>query len=193
MPLTFVLSQFFPPRWLCTEYFCDEELQLSDVIALTETYNESPQNMPDYSVFSRNTTHGLSALIKTHLQPKRLTSVEHVSLETMLLQIQIRDQPTTLMILYNPPTKGQSFFQDLRSQLQCLPTGPVILLGDFNCDLKKSEKILHSVPEFQQLIQEPTQRSGGILDHIYIKHLKPVSSGTRFKYYSDHVAIYVAF
>lgn len=170
----------------------DQELQLADVIALTETYSLSPQNMSDYSIFSRNTTHGLSALIKTHLRPQRLASIEHVSLEVMLIQIQIRDQPTTLMILYNPPSERQSFFQALQNQIQCLPTGPVVLLGDFNCDLKKSEKILNTLPEFQQLIQEPTHRSGGILDHIYVKHLTAVYSGTCFKYYSDHVAIYVA-
>lgn len=115
----------------------DHELQLSDVIALTETYSESPLNISDYCVFFRKTTHGLAAFIKRYLKPKRLFSLENSSLETMLLQIEIKQKPTTLMILYKPPTVGQSFFKTLQTQLQCLPMGPAILLGDFNCDLKK--------------------------------------------------------
>ena len=68
----------------------------------------------------------------------------------------------------------------------------VAILGDMNINyLKKSHDLIIYLKKrgFTQLVDRPTQRSGGLLDHIYVNQSllrkKPFHS-QRSCYYSDH-------
>jgi len=41
-------------------------------------------------------------------------------------------------------------------------------MGDFN--LKRNEQLDHILSEYKQLVTEPTQIAGSILDHVYVKN-----------------------
>ena len=67
-----------------------------------------------------------------------------------------------------------------------------IILGDFNFNGfdNMPENIRHALLNFEQIISEPTQISGGLLDQIYVNRAVAFSKQTLIKhvYFSDHDA-----
>lgn len=81
-----------------------------------------------------------------------------------------------IVVLYNPPSHGADFFNELKSLLSvCDKCNECILFGDFNINwIKKSEKSkLKPVMEkfkYKQLLDKPahiTRKSGNLIDLIF--------------------------
>ena len=72
------------------------------------------------------------------------------------------------------------------------------MFGDFNINAQDQEQtstLQQMLQDYQQLVQEPTQLEGGILDHVYVRKsfLKDfkVDCFMKCAYFSDHDAIKV--
>jgi endonuclease/exonuclease/phosphatase family metal-dependent hydrolase len=66
----------------------------------------------------------------------------------------------------------------------------VIVLGDFNVDLKKKEVPFQALKDMKQHIQAPTTDYMSILDHIYT-NIVDIQTGVFESYFKDHKPVWI--
>ena len=66
----------------------------------------------------------------------------------------------------------------------------VIVLGEFNVDLKKKEVPFQALKDMKQHIQAPTTDYMSILDHIYT-NIVDIQTGVFESYFSDHKPVWI--
>ena len=69
-----------------------------------------------------------------------------------------------------------------------------IILGNFNINfIEQNSQISHLLLDYVQIVSEPTQTSGSLLDHVYIERnildTMDVKTYVNTIYFSDHNAI----
>ena len=84
------------------------------------------------------------------------------------------------------------FFRDLKKLAPGQRT--CVIVGDFNMDFSKEpqERLLKEISAlgFEQLVKSPTHIEGGIIDHVYARHLdQEIEMHMNWPFYSDHAAI----
>ena len=65
-----------------------------------------------------------------------------------------------------------------------------LILGDFNLDGLVDDNVIPELTDYRQIIAQPTQISGGLLDHVYVKNTFSCSIDSIIKhlYFTDHDA-----
>ncbi|XP_053360312.1 ATP-dependent DNA helicase PIF1-like [Clarias gariepinus] len=197
---------------------CHHELQLSDILCLTETHLSgsciSPHlQLEGYKMFARNrhvsySTHaeiakkdggGVAIFCKEDIQAQPRQYIQNVTdLEFVVINV---DTPmnATIAAVYRPPHYSlEKFLPNLRSLLdyvEMMKKNPVIICGDFNEDLlspgKKPINDMFQSKGYTQLITTATTEKDTLLDQIYISHLDIcIQSGVLQTYHSYHNPVY---
>ena len=116
-----------------------------------------------------------------------------------ILAVQIMKPDITICVIYKKPsiTNGD-LNDDLQILLNSVPTGHIVIGGDFNIDLSNNSgksplEILNRL-QFKQIVQKYTTTKGTLIDHIYVKNAKKnYRTGIVATHYSYHEAVYYSF
>ena len=167
----------------------------SEVILLTETWmNPSqPINWPGKVLHhaSVGNGRGVCAFTPEGTQDSFINDLAMPNYQ--ILSLLIKDYQIILMYL----SKECNFHEVLNSLNNTLiPAKKSLVLGDLNFDpnAKKPNPLSTFLKEldFVQIVDFPTHRDGGLIDHIYTKNAtNNVEIRTNFPYYSDHMAFNV--
>ncbi|XP_026084957.1 uncharacterized protein LOC113060278 [Carassius auratus] len=196
---------------------CHHELQLSDVLCLTETHltgsSTSDLQLEGYNLFTRNrhvsySTHqelgrknggGVAIYCKEHIPTQPRQYIQNVTdLEFAVIKL---DSPikAAVVAVYRPPQYSVGdFLTNLNSMMDYLDlthNDLVIICGDFNEDLlhpgKKPILELFQSRGYTQLITSATTEKHTLLDHIYISNPDFChQSGVLETYHSYHNPVY---
>ncbi|RXN36942.1 replicase helicase endonuclease [Labeo rohita] len=197
---------------------CHHELQLADILCLTETHltgssTSSDLKLEGYNLITRNrhvsySTHqeigtknggGVAIYCKEHIPTQPRQYIQNVTdLEFVVIKI---DSPikAAIVAVYRPPQYNVGdFLTNLKSMLDYLDLGHndlVIICGDFNEDLlhtgKKPILELFQSRGYTQLITAATTEKHTLLDHIYISNPDLcLQSGVLQSYHSYHNPVY---
>ena len=119
---------------------------------------------------------GLLIYINESVNFKRLTHLENNEIEAVWLEIKLkRQKPIAVGFLYRNPAEKADWTDKFSTMMDAvaLDTSEIILLGDFNIDLFKSNKSWKDkflTYHLSQLIDVPTRvtaTSKTLLDHVY--------------------------
>ena len=171
----------------------DFALQQSDVIGLSETWNENREyHLPGYEGNFNNAGRGKGVAV-FHKSPWIVTK----SFTAPSFQfVKVSSQDIDIIIVYrsNGDNK-QELVDSLKKHLELRKT--TVICGDFNiCNRREPQNIVLTSLKaigFQQLIESPTYKLGGQIDHLYV--FSPGLDWTKYEvilhtpYYSDHSAI----
>uniref|UniRef100_A0A9J7Y7T4 ATP-dependent DNA helicase n=1 Tax=Cyprinus carpio carpio TaxID=630221 RepID=A0A9J7Y7T4_CYPCA len=196
---------------------CHHELQLADVLCLTETHLTgsctSDLQLKGHNLFTRNrhvsySTHqelgnknggGVTIYCKEHIPAQPRQYIQNVTdLEFVVIKL---DSPikAAVVAVYRPPQYNiGDFLTNLKSMLDYLDLAHndlVIICGDFNEDLlhpgKKPILELFQARGYTQLITTATTEKHTLLDHIYISNPDLChQSGVLQSYHSYHNPVY---
>lgn len=187
-----------------------------DIIILTETrhhiegmLNQYFQNY-NYCIAYPETNHcgGVLVLIKDWIKYEEINNCKIInsSVENIVIELKSFEFPIWISALYKHPKLSiKEFSKVLCNQLESLPTkATLILLGDFNIDLKDIDNDVNKVNyvnkinsyNLQQIITAPTRitnHSNTIIDHIYVSGFKAVKlcRGILLNQISDHLCTFV--
>jgi hypothetical protein len=171
----------------------DNFLQQSDILCVNETWLvEDPDRTFDgfSSHFLNKRSKGVAMFTK--IVPEKLQRVHTETMSMFFARFQLFD----LLSVYKFAEVSQidEFTEQILNYVDL--SRPVILIGDINIDLLKQPKNKFSKKMkdlgFVQLVNEATNISGGLLDHLYVYFPKD-GHCELFKihplYYSDHDAV----
>jgi exonuclease III len=142
---------------------------------------------------------GLLVYISKTLTFSRLNSLENFNVETIWIELKFKHSKSLFVgFLYRNPSETVDWYNRFEDMMDAvsLKNKELILLGDFNIDLKLSKPkwtIQYKTYNLEQVIDKPTritEHSETIIDHIYAntkKHLKEICSPNVGC--SDHCAI----
>ena len=167
----------------------------SEYILLTETWFNpvQPLNWPGKVLHhaSIGNGRGVAAFCPEGTEDSYISDI--VKPNYQLLSLLIKDYQIILMYV----SKGCNF-QEIANSLNntIIPAKKIMILGDlnFNPNLKKPNSLTSFLEklDFIQIVDFPTHRDGGLIDHIYTKNAtNNVEIRTNFPYYSDHMAFNV--
>ena len=164
------------------------------VIALQETWCREEQTVEDLSIPDFNlhlVGHGRGKGVATYFSKDFRISKGIDKQYYQMSKISSEDFDVVNIYCSRGANKTE-FLKDLGS-LASAPR-PCFIVGDFNinflCDPK--EQIVRKILScgFTQIVNCPTHKAGGLLDHVYIKRLSwEPQIMINFPYYSDHGAI----
>ena len=160
-------------------------LQFASLLCFTETYTQE-NNFKDIKDFSdgtwcnihRHTPHGLAICYNTDKVAivEEEFEIEFDQLEILPIGVKVGKEHVLIVLVYRPSSFPKRLFLDqLRRQVQNFPRhryGRIIVLGDFNLDLKSPEHIscfseLCNQFHFMQRSKWSTHKYGGILDLVF--------------------------
>ena len=190
----------------------DNYIPASHVTVLTETWlkpsdtillPDSHTALPLYSC-STSRSGGILTLVSKDLLIVQHTAVPGLTTQHQIIIISPRHDTSLRIVLLsiysNPRVSVQRFLTELDIILAGLPQGLLCLTaGDFNIDLLKndasSSKLMQVMRHygFCQLMNSPTHRKGGLLDHIYVNFFSSaIVTNAIATYYSDHLLVTAA-
>ena len=169
-------------RFLEKDLILCTETQLTD----NERYDISIDN---FSVLCNNSPHKYSS-IAAYCKSNN-TIVEEFSLNGVsIFKITTDSMDLKILLLYRKSDWEIRTFYEL---IHYLSTANDIdfIMGDFN--LKPNEQLDQTLSEYKQLVTEPTQIAGSILDHVYVKRSFQyhVSLFIESVFFTDHEAVNV--
>ena len=165
----------------------------SSYIMLTETWLNpvQPLNWPGKVLHhaSIGNGRGVAAFCPEGTEDSYISDI--VKPNYQYLSLLIKDYQIILMYI----SKGCDFYEIANSLNDTLiPTKKCLVLGDLNFDpnAKKPNPLTKFLRKlnFVQIVDFPTHRDGGLIDHIYTKSAN-VEIRTNFPYYSDHISFNV--
>ena len=142
-------------------------------------------HIPDYTVIRRDAQlHGETGIAvyvhnTVHLSTRRRSDLEHEHIECIWLEYKPSQLSSSVFVcfLYRNPASlidWYEYFTEMLDKLyQSRPNADLLLLGDFNIDLLKTQsrwKAITSSLGLTQVIKDPTrvtQTSETLIDHIY--------------------------
>ena len=104
------------------------------------------------------------------------------------------NHPFLLVLVYSSGNNPlQELVVDLKRLLQ--PNITTIVIGDFNFSNKETNVLTKFLKKqlFTQVINWPTHREGGTIDHCYVSNNARVQVTRHSPYYSDHDALCIQF
>ena len=174
---------------------------------LTENNSNEEVEVEGYKLFRRDRKGkkggGVMVYIKEEYPVKELDFSdpnENSPSEILWVKVEKLGRENTIIgICYRPPTET-GFIEKLEDQVDLAldESTPIILMGDFNIDLRKRNNTSQEYERkmtnlgFEQVIEGPTRVRNGCyctLDHIWIKGLECLDSGTTAGL-SDHLCTY---
>lgn len=175
-------------------------LNQTDIIAFQETWTTNldtiqPPTLRYQAVFVHRSTHQSSVPSKGGVgifvhEDFNFQQIDTATSNIECVAIHLTSPTMSIVNVYKPPQTKMSYFcQQLSSIINNLPTSQIIVLGDFNASTT-DEVLRQTMSSFQQLISTPTTIRQTIIDHIYVKNLNVVQSGTVPTYYSYHSMTY---
>lgn len=172
----------------------------ADIIALQETWTSpndrvQPPNTRYQAVFAHRMTHQNNQSPQGGVAIFVHEDFDFIQIDTSMADIEcvavhITSPPVSVLNVYKPPQTNLHYFcEQLTLILNNLPTSETIVLGDFNTQVSANE-LQQTMIDFDQLITTPTTVRQTLIDHIYVKNLAAVQSGTVPTYYSYHAVTY---
>jgi len=185
----------------------NKDMNDKDVIMVTETWlsnrvTDETVTLDGYNICRNDRKNndgrgGVAIYVANHIKyeqlPIQAETIEHTS-----VLVQVNADKILLLTIYKPPSqKKQDFLKalyDLMQQIN-LTSYDTIIAGDFNenllTDTAKPIKELFEEYEYTQLVNAVTTRYGTLLDAVYVRSKREVSTRVLPAYYSDHEAINV--
>ena len=150
---------------------------------LSEHINDADMHIPGFSIIRKDPTKtretGLLAYVSESITFKRLHHIENHGVESIWIEITLKkNTPILIGFCYRNPTERTDWINKFDSMIETalLESKEIILLGDFNIDLLKTNnqwtQMINSY-NLHQLIQSPTRvtpNSQTIIDHIYVSN-----------------------
>ena len=184
----------------------EKDLQLLDVMCLTETHLESNNNLAvndlwknekQGSLFQCNRSGkrggGIALLITKNYIHRRI-NIDCSGLEMIIAAIDCPERVIFCGMYIPPKQKKQEVVAGMNRVLSNVDANedqPIVIMGDLNEDLLNSKK--HEVHDFligkgfTQHLSSPTTDHAALLDHIYTRNIsKAIQSEVIDCYYSDH-------
>ena len=150
--------------------------------------------IPDYDIIRRDATlmneTGIAAYVHKSIVQfiRRRVDLEHSSIECMWLELRSKAKSPSILVgfLYRNPASPAEWYKWFTEMIDNVyktkPDIDILILGDFNIDLKKTQPRWQTVISslgLTQLIKVPTrvtQNSETLLDHIYSNNPSSVVS-----------------
>lgn len=110
------------------------------------------------------------------------------------ISIRISTPPLTILNVYRPPNYPLQHFCNQLGVLCRQLNYPVVITGDFNVNILKSQdnRLSDTLSEYQQVIATPTTRRRTLIDHIYVRNATIMQSGVVPTSYSYHDATFIS-
>ena len=168
----------------------DPYLMKSDVISFGETWLNPDQTI-SFDGYHGDQVNigdgkGVSTFIKGHFQAN-WKKISNDKFSGILMET---DEVNVITLYLSKGFNWTELYQTLEEWI--VDEKDVAILGDMNINyLKKTHELITYLKKrnFTQLVEKPTQKLGGLLDHIYVSQSllekKPFCS-QRSVYYSDH-------
>ena len=174
----------------------DHIIMASDIIILTETFLTPNHNVPElsgYQYFTSSKGRGKGVIVYIKLALKVLNSDMLTKDHLQVIKLEISGHFDLYAVYRSPNGPSElprQFFENIN------PNHNNIITGDFNIPFNQgrtSPTIKHILERgFIQIVKEPTQLQGNILDHFYIRSKNIVAKyQLHYPYYSDHDALCV--
>ena len=164
------------------------------VIALQETWCREDQTveellLPDYDLHL--VSHGHGKGVATYFS-KDFQISKGINKQYYQMSKVSSEEFDIVNIYCSKGANKTEFLKDLGS-LASAPR-PCFIVGDFNINFLRDpkEQIIKKILScgFKQIVNYPTHKAGGLIDHVYIKRLSwQPHTMINFPYYSDHGAI----
>ena len=174
----------------------DHVLMASDILILTETFlhsNLAVPNLPGYQHFSASKGRGKGVVVYVKSYLKVDTYSTFIKDHIQVIKLEVHGH-FDLYALYKSPNGPADLPEELLNKMN--PQRDNIITGDFNIHFKQGE-VPPSIRTllnrgFIQLVNQPTQLQGHILDHFYIRSKGIIAKyKLHYPYYSDHDAVCV--
>ena len=150
---------------------------------LTETIQDTDLDIPGYNIIrndpSKSKETGILVYISESVNFKSLPHLQTFGVESLWLEVKLkRTAPILIGFCYRNPTERINWMDNFSSMMDAvsLESKEIILLGDFNIDLSKTNnqwtQVINSF-NLHQLIKTPTRvtsHSQTIIDHIYVSN-----------------------
>lgn len=166
------------------------------VFALNETflnksYQDNELKIPGYNLIRNDRLGkgggGVAVYVDHNTPYVRHPEFEFDEIEEVWIEIYLPCRNVLLCTLYRPPDSGDEWFNHfgkmMRKPSHCFED--IIIIGDFNIDLKKPCKIeWKKIIDFYKLVQmvteatRKTEKSGTLIDHVYTTNVKTVQDVT---------------
>ncbi|XP_071944876.1 uncharacterized protein [Antedon mediterranea] len=170
---------------------------------LDKTVPDAELNIEGYNVFRRDRNRsggGVCFFVKERLSIRERRDLDSESIESIWMEILLpRTRPIVVGSIYRPPSQSYKLFIDSFENILAAirPDVEVIVLGDFNINLKNESASIYKMLEttletfsFTHLIKEPTRitkYTSTVLDIIICNHSqKNLQSGVIHVGISDH-------
>jgi len=183
----------------------NKEIKHASVICLTDTWLYDNKSSQDFSL-SEYSFHTIlpkcsggrkSSGIVLHMKNSCKYEILDISSSTDLevSAVLIQDPIKMLLcVVYRHPNTKVSLTENLPQQLinmsQSSSVQSIVVMGDFNEDIRKPQHPVHDSfinLNYQQVISKPTTISGTTIDHIYVYKVETIyTAGVMSSYYSYH-------
>jgi hypothetical protein len=145
--------------------------QLADIFVVSETkidesFPDSQFAVKDYNLFRRDRTSrggGLVVYVRSDLPCRRMKNLETPTLETMVIELTLKDKRWAMVAAYRPPsTTDVVFSREMTTQLDKLSVyyDNLIIIGDLNYDLlsDKAKPLLDlcDIFDLKNIVKNPT-------------------------------------
>ena len=154
---------------------------------LSEHIKDTDMHIPGFHIIRRDPTKtretGLLIYVSESITFKRLQHLESHEVESLWIEITLKKStPILVGFCYRNPSERTNWMDRYDSMMEAvlLESKEIILLGDFNIDLMKTNNQWNQQIDsynLHQLIQSPTrvtQNSQTIIDHIYVTNKRNV-------------------
>ena len=175
--------------------FCDIPEQ-AEIIALQEIWGDQDQDnsqleLPGYQMHmtQKGRGKGIATYFKTGFQVTGTIAAPQYQIS----RVSCKDYDL-INVYRSQGAKTTEFIKDLGSLAR--GAKPCIIVGDFNANYLQEPKhpIITKITScaFSQLVQSPTHKEGGLIDHVYSKRI-PIQMHVHFSwpFYTDHAAIFI--
>jgi endonuclease/exonuclease/phosphatase (EEP) superfamily protein YafD len=173
-----------------TETYLKKDHDISTFTNQFDFHTHQSENVPG------SYKHGILICVSSSLQTKKIATLQTNHVEYCAVIVEKQKTVIVCAVYMRPSTNLSERTHDLDLILASFPQHlPIILTGDFNCDIRTNEN--NSVSNFllskgfRQFIHKSTTDYGSVLDHVYVSKSDVLAVDIIDTYFSDHDTVIV--